>query len=263
MPYIQTNGINICYEISGNGYPLLIISGTGADLRTPRARIPDIDENFTVLRYDQRGLGRTEVPAPPYSMDDYGNDAAALLSALDIKKTNVIGISFGGMVAQHLTLKYPNMVNKLVLACTSPGGPEYSSFDLRIVLQQSVAKQASLWLQLLDSRYEKRETNLPIITAVEELITAGKRIFPNNLTPGLLNQLEARSTHDVIHLLPDLNHSTLIVGGYHDLVAPEQNLQKLHDLIPNSVTKIFEGVTCSWLQDPTAWPQIASFLLED
>ena len=263
MPYIQSNGIKICYEISGNGYPLLIISGTGADLRTPRARIPDIEKNFRVLRYDQRGLGRTEIPNPPYSMDDYGNDAAALLSSLDIKKANVIGISFGGMVAQHLTLKYPNMVNKLVLACTSPGGPEYSSFDLRIVLQQPVARQTSFWLQLLDSRYERKKVDLPIINAIEELITAGKRVFPNNLTTGLLNQLEARSTHDVVDLLPDLNHPTLIVGGYHDLVAPEQNLQKLHHLIPNSDISIFDGGHLFMLQDPTAWQRVASFLLKD
>ena len=262
MPYIQTNGINICYEISGNGYPLLIINGTGADLRTPRELIPDIDKNFSVLRYDQRGLGRTEVPTPPYSMDDYGNDAAALLSALDVKKANVIGISFGGMVAQHLTLKHPNMVNKLVLACTSPGGPEYSSFDLRIILQQPIARQASHWLRLLDSRYE-RNANLPIINAVEELITAGKWVFPNNLTSGLTNQLEARSTHDVIDLLPNLNHPTLIVGGYHDSVAPERNLQKLYHLIPNADIEIFDGGHLFMLQDPTAWPRIASFLLED
>jgi len=263
MPYIQSNGINICYEISGNGYPLLIISGTGADLRTPRAQVTDIDKNFTVLRYDQRGLGRTETPVPPYSMEDYGNDAAALLSALDITKANVIGISFGGMVAQHLTLKHPNMVNKLVLACTSPGGPEYSSFDLRTILQQPVGKQAAHWLRLLDSRYLNKNPDLPIIKAVEELITAGNRVFPNNLTPGLMNQLEARSTHDVIDLLPHLNQPTLIVGGYYDRVAPERNLQKLHELIPNSDIEIFNGGHLFMLQDTTAWSRIASFLLED
>ncbi len=263
MPYIQSNGINICYEISGNGYPLLIISGTGADLRTPRAQVTDIDKNFTVLRYDQRGLGRTEIPVPPYSMEDYGNDAAALLSALDITKANVIGISFGGMVAQHLALKHPDMVNKLVLACTSPGGPEYSSFDLRTILQQPVTRQPAHWLRLLDSRYRNKNPDLPIIKAIEELITAGNRVFPNNLTPGLMNQLEARSTHDVIDLLPHLNQPTLIVGGYYDRVAPERNLQKLHDLIPNSDIEIFNGGHLFMLQDTTAWPRIASFLLED
>jgi len=263
MPYIQSNEIKICYEISGNGYPLLIISGTGADLRTPRARVSDIDKNFAVLRYDQRGLGRTEAPAPPYSMEDYGNDAAALLSGLGITKANVIGISFGGMVAQHLTLNHPKMVKKLVLACTSPGGPEHSSFDLRTVLQQPVAKQAAYWLQLLDSRYGSKNSNLPIINIVEELITTGKWVFPNNLTPGLKNQLEARSTHDVVDLLPNLHHATLIVGGYHDRVAPEKNLQKLHDLIPNSELQIFNGGHLFMLQDPTAWARIASFLLED
>ncbi|MEG3586064.1 MAG: alpha/beta hydrolase [Actinomycetota bacterium] len=263
MPHIQSNGINICYEISGSGDPLLIISGTGADLRSPRARISAIDDHFKVFRYDQRGLGRTEQPPPPYSMNDYGDDAAALLSTLGVRQANIIGISFGGMVAQHLTHKHPNMVNKLVLACTSPGGSEFSSFDLRKILQQPIEIQGSSWLQLLDSRYQSKNIDLPIIDAVEELIAARKRVFPNNLTTGLINQLDARSTHDAVDFLPDLVKPTLIVGGCYDLVAPEKNQHRLNELIPNSEIEIFEGGHLFMLQNRSAWPRIASFLLQD
>ncbi|MEE2682357.1 MAG: alpha/beta hydrolase [Actinomycetota bacterium] len=263
MPHILSNGINIYYEKQGDGTPLLVISGTGSDLRNPRLPIPSIENDFSVLRYDQRGLGQTDVPPPPYSMTDYCNDAAALLSSLGIRQADVIGISFGGMVAQHLAGNHPDRVNKLVLACTSPGGKNYSSFDLQEIVKTTPSQQGEAWVRLLDSRYGMEEMNLPVISAVRELIKAGKPIFPNNLTSGTLNQLEARSTHDAFHLLETIEHPTLITGGLYDSVAPERNLREMHARIPNSQLALFEGGHLFLLQDQRAWPHIASFLLED
>ena len=263
MPFVHSNGIKIYYEIQGEGRPLLVISGTGADLRSPRLPVPEIDNKFQIIRYDQRGLGQTETPKPPYTMEDYANDAAALVSSLDIGHTNVIGTSFGGMVAQHLAARHPRTVNKLVLACTSPGGLAYSSYDLRRIIHKPQNIQVTSWLKLLDSRYGSLEHELPILDAVETLLSTGKRIFPNNVTAGLLNQLEARSRHDAIQLLEKIPHSTLIIGGSYDLVAPTQNLQKLNDLIPNSELKLFDGGHLFMLQDANAWRCVASFLSED
>ena len=110
MPFINVNGIQLHYEIEGNGTPLLIISGTGADLRNPRPDYPTF-EGFQVLRYDQRGLGQTASPKGTYTMGDYADDAASLLDNLEIDRINVIGISFGGMVAQHLVTRFPNTVS--------------------------------------------------------------------------------------------------------------------------------------------------------
>ena len=92
MPFITVNGIQLYYEIKGDGSPLLIISGTGADLRNPRPENPTLN-GFRVLRYDQRGLGQTASPKGAYTMSDYADDAAALLESLEIDRVNVIGIS--------------------------------------------------------------------------------------------------------------------------------------------------------------------------
>ena len=82
------------------------------------------------MAYDQRGLGRTEVPEAAYTMADYAEDANALLDAVGWETCHVMGVSFGGMVAQELAVRHPQRVNRMVLACTSSGGAGGSSYPL-------------------------------------------------------------------------------------------------------------------------------------
>ena len=108
MPFVHLLGTTIYFEQTGTGRDLLIISGTGSDLRLPRLPSPQIDESFKVLRYDHRGLGQSSADDNPISMANFADDAAGLLSELNIAEIDVIGISFGGMVAQHLAIRIQN-----------------------------------------------------------------------------------------------------------------------------------------------------------
>ena len=261
MPLANLNGIRLYYELTGQGNPLLLISGTGGDLRNPSPHLSAL-EKFQLLRYDQRGLGQTDKPDTPYSMEIYADDAASLLTHLNIKKANVIGISFGGMVAQHLSIRHPELVDKLILACTSPGGQNYSSYDLRSI-NGSKTEKIEKWMTILDSRYEKNLDELPIIKATKEVLLAGAPIFPNLTHNGLSHQLEARAQHDCLNDLECVNHKTLIVGGTYDLIAPKANLVKLHETIRNSRLEFFEGGHLFLIQDDRAWPVITSFLSEE
>ena len=86
----------------------------------------NLKDNFQLLAYDQRGLGQTQIPDGPYTMKDYADDAACIIEKFGWKKSLILGVSFGGMVAQHLAIKYPSLVQKLVLLCTSSGGKHHS-----------------------------------------------------------------------------------------------------------------------------------------
>ena len=131
MPFINTKKIKIYYESAGQGEALLYISGTGGDLRkSPSVFDNDLKNNFHLISYDQRGLGQSEIPVGPYSMKDYADDAFSFIEKLNLKRVHIIGVSFGGMVAQHLAINYPAAVERLVLMCTSPGGEKYHSFPL-------------------------------------------------------------------------------------------------------------------------------------
>ena len=129
MPFAVVRDLQMYYEIRGTGPRLLCISGTGGDLR----RSPTIFDmfpalHFEILAYDQRGLGQTSRPDMPYTMADYADDANALLDAMGWERCLVVGISFGGMVAQEFALRYPHRVERLVLASTSSGvsGPGHN-----------------------------------------------------------------------------------------------------------------------------------------
>ena len=135
MPFVTVRDINVYYEIAGAGPKLLFINGTGGDLRRrPNVFDSPLTQHFTVLSYDQRGLGQTDIPETPYTMADYAEDANALLDALGWQSCRVMGVSFGGMVAQEFAVRYPQRVQRLVLACTSSGGAGGASYPLHELL---------------------------------------------------------------------------------------------------------------------------------
>ena len=116
------NGIDVHYERGGDGPPLLFCNGSGATLESSAPVIARFREHFDVVAHDQRGLGRTTIPPGPYTMADYAADAAALLDHVGWERCALVGISFGGMVAQELAVTWPERFARLALVCTSPGG---------------------------------------------------------------------------------------------------------------------------------------------
>ena len=140
MPFTTVRDMRMYYEIRGTGPRLLYISGTGGDLRrSPNAFDSPLTEHFEVLAYDQRGLGQTDKPDVAYTMADYAADADGLLQALGWDECLVMGISFGGMVAQEFALRYPHRVQRLVLGCTSSGGEGGASYPLHELAHLSPA----------------------------------------------------------------------------------------------------------------------------
>ena len=127
MGNVALPGVRLEYEVAGTpGAPrLLSIAGSGSDLRRqPRTHDhPALAERFEILAHDQRGLGRS-VPDDPDrvpTMADFAADVVGLLDHLGWDTCRVLGVSFGGMVAQELAVSAPGRIERLCLACTSPG----------------------------------------------------------------------------------------------------------------------------------------------
>lgn len=144
MPKARANGIELHYESFGDGEPMLLIMGIGAQMiqweddfcRVLAAR------GFRVIRFDNRDVGESEIlnrlgtpdlrtvllrralgrpVRPPYTLDDMADDTAGLMDALGIPAAHVVGMSLGGMVAQCLALRHPERVQSLGLLMTAPG----------------------------------------------------------------------------------------------------------------------------------------------
>ena len=259
MPFGSANGISLYYELDGAGERLLFISGTGADLRhQPRLSDGPLVNAFEVLAYDQRGLGQSDVPEGPYTMADYADDAAALLDLVGWDSCRVLGVSFGGMVAQELAIRHPERVRRLVLACTSSGGVGGASYPLHELADLSADERERRQFQLLDARWDAdwREANPEMVV----LLSARTR-QPMERGPRL--QLEARSHHDTAERLSGIGCPTLVCGGRYDGIAPPPNSEYLAAQIPGARLEMFDGGHIFFIQDPAAMPAIIDFLSGD
>lgn len=268
MPKIDVNDIEIYYETGGSGPRLLFISGTGGDLRNkPSIFDSPLVNDFEVMAYDQRGFGQTSKPDRPYSMAGYADDAAGLLDALKWENCLVIGISFGGMVAQEFALRYPGKVKKLVLMCTSSGGAGGSSYPLHELADLPVEERARKSLAISNLHWDKQwqEAHRKTYETVLEMSIAGIRFVRKDpeLVLGSKRQLEARQLHDTWNRLPGLEVPTAIFGGKYDGIAPPENLEKLQQAIPGATLEMFEGGHAFHLQDRNAWPRIIAFLKDE
>ncbi|MEZ5227292.1 MAG: alpha/beta hydrolase [Acidimicrobiales bacterium] len=155
MPFIDVDGLQMYYEMHGDpeAPPVLMISGTGNDLRWSQPDRNPINKAGYVCHFDQRGLGQTDKPDGPYTMAQYADDAAGLAAALGWSRCHVVGTSFGGMVALNLVQRHPDLVDRLVLNCTSPGG-DHASFPLHTLTDLPPDELLDRRMRLTDGRYD-------------------------------------------------------------------------------------------------------------
>lgn len=261
MPVTTANDIEIYFERGGHGEPLLFISGSGGDLRNkPNQFDSPLAAAFELLCYDQRGLGQTAKPPGAYTMADYADDTAGLLDALGIDRIAVMGVSFGGMVAQEFALRHGERVQSLVLACTSSGGAGRASYPLHELQDLPPAERAAAHLKVADLRHtpEWIEANPERWQKRLQLGMAAQR--EDRDETGAAQQLEARRHHDTYSRLGHLQMPVLLAGGEFDGIAPMANMQALHGEISGSELKFFTGGHMFLIQDREAYPYIIQWL---
>jgi pimeloyl-ACP methyl ester carboxylesterase len=119
MPKVKVNDIQMYYEVKGEGFPLVMITGRGESLDgcDPRL-VEELSRKYKLVMFDNRGAGRTYVSDRKYTIKLFADDTAGLMNSLGISKAHILGHSMGGMIAQELVLNHPEKVAKLVLCST-------------------------------------------------------------------------------------------------------------------------------------------------
>jgi 3-oxoadipate enol-lactonase len=119
MPYAVINKIRMHYEVSGRGDAVLLVNGLSAPAINWALQAKALSQHFTVITFDNRGVGESDLsPEPIYTTGLMADDAAALLRHLRIARAHVVGASMGGTIAMELALRNPRLVRSLTLACT-------------------------------------------------------------------------------------------------------------------------------------------------
>ncbi len=205
MPTISVNDIDMYYEVHGEGEPLVLIAGTNSDHTLYRGITPQLAAKYQVIVFDNRGVGQTDKPDIPYSIEMMADDTAGLLSALSIPRAHILGASLGGRIAVDLTLRHPQQVKSLILVSTT-------------------VKMIVTWRR----RLLKLQLRLPMIRK-------------SNPYYAVVRQLEASNGYDRMDRLGEIQAPTLILHGKQDKLAPYQLAQEMHAGITGSNMLTFPG----------------------
>lgn len=234
MPFTDAPGFRMHYEVAGEGDPLLLVNGLGSDLTEWLHQIPAFSARFRVIAFDNRGAGKSEAPPGPYATARMADDAATLLDALQVPKAHLLGVSLGGMIAQQIAIRHPGKVNRLVLACTAPGGalsvrpsPEaLAAFapDPSAGLEAQIRRTIP-WLYTEEYCRTKPEE-------VEAFVR--RRLASPADEAGVAAQLAAAIGHDAGGHLGTIHAPTLVITGAKDLLVPPENSRRIAERIPGS-----------------------------
>jgi pimeloyl-ACP methyl ester carboxylesterase len=230
---ISSDGARIHYEVHGSGDPVLLIMGLGSNAYGWHRTIPWLAERYQAIAFDNRGVGRSDVPAGPYTIAQMAADAEAVLDANGHDTAHVVGASLGGMIAQRFALAYPDRLRSLILICTTPGGANAVTASREVMTAmvqggddpRKVYRRNAWFLYGDDTR-----TNHP--DRIEEDLEYRQKI---PTTPaGYLGQLTAAMGHDTWDGLPSIAVPTLVVHGDADLLVPTANGPLLAGRIPGA-----------------------------
>lgn len=236
-------GVSLYYETQGNGEPVLLISGLGGNTELWRRQTPILAAHHLVVRYDNRGAGRSDVPPGPYTIKQMASEAVQLLDALDIAAAHIVGSSMGGMIAQEVAIQYPDKALSLTLIATQCGGthafgaaPENASaLEELATLDMTPQERARGWVPYtLSQGFRAACPEL-----VEDYIRA-TALYPPT-TAGLRAQWAALMGYDSWDRLHLITAQALILQGNADVLVPPENADVLGVRIPESKVIIMEG----------------------
>ncbi|MGO8995401.1 MAG: alpha/beta fold hydrolase [Polyangiaceae bacterium] len=246
MPFaVGPRGARIHYRVVGEGGDnIVLVQGLGLSSRfwfeQPELLAQDPERQRRVLLLDNRGTGRSDKPRPPYRMAEMADDVIATMDAAGMRRAVVVGISMGGMIAQHVALRHPSRIDGLVLLATTPGLPHGVLPGVR-----SLAKL--LAMPLLLPRGGARL--LADILLTKEQIPNAKTLmheWPAALreeqVPPLafLGQVAAVVLHSTGFRLRNLDLPVVVVGAGQDVLLPAACSKKLAELIPHAELELIE-----------------------
>ncbi|MFD2679770.1 alpha/beta fold hydrolase [Bacillus seohaeanensis] len=241
MPFVDHHNVNLYYEVHGQGEPLLLIMGLGNNSLSWHRTLPALAQHFKVIVFDNRGVGKSSKPNQPYSIEMMAEDAKVVLDAASIESAHVYGISMGGMIAQRLSILYPDRVRSLVLGCTTAGGATHTQpseeVNSLMLSRTSLSPEESAWAAtpiLYSKEFIEQHSDL-----IKEDIE--KRIEIETPPHGYMLQLQACLAHDTVQDLDKIKVPTLVIHGDADRLVPYENGKLLAERIQGAELHTVSG----------------------
>ncbi len=235
---VTVGDIAIAYKVFGEGKPIVLISGSGNVMDVwPPFLLQELSKKHKVVIFDNRGVGNTTSGTNPFSVEQFANDTAGLMDALNIQKADVLGFSMASFVAQQLTLTHPEKVDRLVLYGASCGGQEGIPQNPMVVKalsdfvnNKTVDVNSFLSVTFPPEWIEKNPNFLELIPKTSEIVpsTTLKKQFEIN------ERWLSKNWNGVCNQLTKINNPTLIITGTEDVAIPPSNSLILAEKIPGA-----------------------------
>ena len=229
MPSAQVNGIEIVYQIFGEGQPLLLIHGLGSSGRDWERQITAFSHHYQVIVFDVRGHGNSAKPSGPYSVPLFALDCAELLKAIGVDHAHVVGISMGAMIALQLAVDFPEVVKSLVVVNTGPDLIVRSLKELILLWQRLLIVQL-LGMHKMGEVLSKRLFPKPDQADLREIFVEH---WAENDPRAYQETLKGLVGWSVVEKLPLIHCPTLIVAADQDY-TPLETKKVFIDRIPVS-----------------------------
>lgn len=253
------NGHTIGYDDVGQGIPVLFLHGFPHNRSLWSAQLGALAAPARTVCMDLRGFGES-VPGHATSVDDYADDAAALLTELGIDRAVIVGLSMGGYAAMAFWRRHPGLVRALVLCDTRASADTAAAIESRRAMQNLVREKGSMAVanQMIEG-VVGRTTRAKNPELVDEL----HRMMSLAPVDGVVGALEAMiSRPDSATTLATIDVPTLIVVGDEDAITPVKDARAMHLGIKGSRLEAIEGAGhISCLERPAAFNHILSEFL--
>ncbi|MBD3212260.1 MAG: alpha/beta fold hydrolase [Candidatus Lokiarchaeota archaeon] len=239
----QVNGIELCYKISGSGYPLILIHGYGGQKEDWLPQVIELSKYFKIIYFDNRCSGESDHPNQPIKMETFVQDLKSVMDFLGIQKAHIAGRSLGGMIVQQFLVSYPEMVNKVILINT-----HYSGEMGEIIVQSSlnslstknVNPEEVFWndaMFLFHSSFRRELKKNPTkkfynLFTLNDLINKFRDRTINK--EDLINQGYSFKNFNLIDKLSSIKRPILLIGAENDRILPHSQMIEMHKKLPNS-----------------------------
>jgi 3-oxoadipate enol-lactonase len=264
MPFANNGTIKLHWESHGEGPAVLLIAGQGMTVDGWWATIPVLARTFRVIAFDHRDTGQSGRTQWPYTVAQMARDAVAVLDAAGEHRAHVYGISLGSLVAQEVSLRYPDRVGALVLGASSAGGfasykPAPTSFAQTFLVRAgAMGPEEAQWAAVPYTYAAKTRRAHPDRIVAD--IAHRAKSPPEPLA--YLHQAVAVASHDTYERLNQLSAPTLVVHGEEDVFVPPANALVLAERIPGAELQLWADAAHLYtIDEPRADRRIARFLL--
>lgn len=234
MPELTTRGITLHYEVQGEGPPLLLIAGLGANHLSWAPAVPLLADRFTCISFDNRGTGRSSAPPGPYGIDMLADDAAALIEHLGFGAVPAVGWSMGGSILQSLLLRHADRLTKAVLLSTLPSytALQHAWLDGMLALRRAGVGAIAEAATGLPWAFTPMLLSDHVRTA--QMLELGARNPWPTQFEGFAAQAAAIRVYDARPQLHAVRTPTLVLVGAEDVLTPVAQSVEIAERIPGA-----------------------------